>query len=268
MFRITTTTPLTARGSITAEVVPAAPCALDGCLGELLIIGAWGEGLGRLHLDETNRRELIEALGGVVPEAGRPHRCATCGGWFATPHGLRAHTHLPAEQNPDYGAARNNAGGECTGTVQECRVCEGQNCPTRRSGGDDLKEVVCLPTFHRGCDHDPDRVAQNPAYGAAERCVTPGHVHVQADTISAENDCTIIPRTVAPRTISHEAMGPKPSGTFPNHPQVRLALLDVQAEVDAYVTAEGHTRLPYTEVIEMVRRVATDRGIDLAGPAS
>lgn len=71
MFKVTEQVMLTARGSITAEVVPAAPCALNGCLGELLIIGAWGEGLGRLHLDETNRRELIEALGGVVSEA--PH---------------------------------------------------------------------------------------------------------------------------------------------------------------------------------------------------
>lgn len=68
MFKVTEQVMLTRRGSITAEVVPAAPCALDGCLGELLIIGAWGEGLARVHLDETNRRELIKALGGVVPE--------------------------------------------------------------------------------------------------------------------------------------------------------------------------------------------------------
>lgn len=38
---------------------------------------------------------------------------------------------------------------------------------------------------------------QKSHYGATERCVTPGHVHVHADSISTENDCTIIPRTVA-----------------------------------------------------------------------
>lgn len=137
MFKVTEQVMLTARGSITAEVVPAAPCALNGCLGELLIIGAWGEGLGRLHLDETNRRELIEALGGVVSEA--PHsghygagdyHCDACGGSFPDQDARRAHRPGGAcsgrPRNADYGACAYKEG-RCSGRCVEtwCEIRDG-----------------------------------------------------------------------------------------------------------------------------------------------
>ena len=104
MFKITATAPLTPRGSITASVEPPAACALDNCLAELHLYGKYGEGLGRIHLDETNRRELIEALGGVVPAAGE---CA--GGGSHGPHPHHGETCIDCTQctthNGHYGVA-------------------------------------------------------------------------------------------------------------------------------------------------------------------
>jgi hypothetical protein len=59
---ITKTTRLTANGSTTVVVVPPEPCGLDGCVAEL-IVSTRSSGM-RVHLNDQQRAELIEALGG------------------------------------------------------------------------------------------------------------------------------------------------------------------------------------------------------------
>lgn len=71
-FRVTATTLLTTRGSTTASVEPPVPCALDDCLAELHLFGKYGQGIARLHLDEINRRELLDALGAEQSAAVDP----------------------------------------------------------------------------------------------------------------------------------------------------------------------------------------------------
>jgi hypothetical protein len=63
---ITETTRLPVRGSTIVDVTPPVPCALEGCIGELIIQMRHGDGV-RVHLDDEQRRALIEALGGTWP---------------------------------------------------------------------------------------------------------------------------------------------------------------------------------------------------------
>jgi hypothetical protein len=63
---ITETTRIPERGSMTIDVVPAAPCALHGCSAELLV-NQGPYSFVRVHLDDGQRRALIEALGGTWP---------------------------------------------------------------------------------------------------------------------------------------------------------------------------------------------------------
>jgi hypothetical protein len=62
---ITEITRLPVRGSTVVDVTPPVPCALEGCIGELIIQMRHGDGV-RVHLDDEQRRALIEALGGTA----------------------------------------------------------------------------------------------------------------------------------------------------------------------------------------------------------
>lgn len=104
--------------------------------------------------------------------------CEGCGGALAA-HGLHSNgmTRCP----------RNNDGGECTGTVQECRVCEGESCP---------KKVICQPTFHRGCVHNPDQ-HRDTDYGAPDH--SPGAAAMLPDVT-----CTIEGHCAPQSCVDHE----------------------------------------------------------------
>lgn len=52
------------RGSNRLGVGPARPCALPDCDAEVAMTGKHGDTLGVVHLNDADRRELIEALGG------------------------------------------------------------------------------------------------------------------------------------------------------------------------------------------------------------
>lgn len=57
-------TKLTNHGSTALTVLPPAPCALDGCVAELLVVIR--SDAMRVHLSGQQRRELIAALGGEI----------------------------------------------------------------------------------------------------------------------------------------------------------------------------------------------------------
>ena len=61
---VTTTTRLPANGSTAISVTPPAPCGLEGCVAELRV--TIGHDSMRLHLAETQRTGLIQALGGEI----------------------------------------------------------------------------------------------------------------------------------------------------------------------------------------------------------
>jgi hypothetical protein len=65
-YPVTESTRIPERGSMTIDIVPAAPCALHGCSAELLV-NQGPYSFVRVHLDDEQRRALIEALGGTWP---------------------------------------------------------------------------------------------------------------------------------------------------------------------------------------------------------
>jgi hypothetical protein len=172
--------------------------------------------------------------------------------------------------------------------------CAGVALPTPGRGG--YAPGSPLPGEHVGCEH-----AQNPDYGAA--CATcgapdapigkpcpyhevPDYGVIRGNSAEEQRDAanaayeadehrspaygarTGWPENGCPRTGCERFHSGIPHNHHKNteaHPTVRLALLDVQAEVDAYVTVNGVETLPYAETIDMIRRVAADRGIDLVG---
>jgi hypothetical protein len=87
---------------------------------------------------------------------------------------------VPEPHNADHGTPKVNVGGH---------AYRGDG----RSGCDAILGAGFRCGIGRAFHPDAD-------HRAAERCVTPGHVHVSADTISTENDCTITPRTVVSNT--------------------------------------------------------------------
>jgi hypothetical protein len=71
---ITETTRLPVRGSTIVEIVPPRPCGLGDCVAEMQV--DMQSTRVRVHLDDDQRNQLIEALGGRV---GRPEPCGSCG---------------------------------------------------------------------------------------------------------------------------------------------------------------------------------------------
>jgi hypothetical protein len=61
---ITETTRLPVRGSTIVEIVPPRPCGLGDCVAEMQV--DMHSTRARVHLDDDQRNQLIEALGGTA----------------------------------------------------------------------------------------------------------------------------------------------------------------------------------------------------------
>lgn len=76
-YPVTEITRLPARGQTTVTVTPPRPCALDGCVAELDITVRHDR--MRVHLDDDQRNQLIEALGGTAIDLNNLTRDARIG---------------------------------------------------------------------------------------------------------------------------------------------------------------------------------------------